>query len=303
MTYKLKIITDGDRLLDLLQDNFSWLQERGYNLGIKVDREENASIINLELQGYTLDRYFNQDDIIYIFKHQMSELLAEYIAETWEKKLLWKEIIKNYKVISDQDKQIVYYKSLEFLRLYNNNDSINLLLNFSRKNKIANKILKYIEDNDFLVIEGFINFCMQDYLTEIKFAIELAYEELRNEKEYNEFIKLLRYFVETQPPRVFEVNLFMKEDGLFYLWDGNGVKIEEKYIDYYLDDIIMNDTSLDDVLISILITISPQKIVLHNTSAIDYSEPVEIIKKVFNEKIVNCSNCDRCLKLKSQIEQ
>ncbi|MBP1762261.1 MAG: hypothetical protein H6Q64_1803, partial [Firmicutes bacterium] len=45
---------------------------------------------------------------------------------------------------------------------------------------------------------------------------------------------------------------------------------------------------------SILITVSPRRIVLHNASS-DYSEPVKIIRQVFGERIKECEGCERCL--------
>ena len=43
----------------------------------------------------------------------------------------------------------------------------------------------------------------------------------------------------------------------FSTWDGSGIKIEEHYMNYYLDDMLLNEINFDDVLISILITIAP----------------------------------------------
>ena len=85
----------------------------------------------------------------------------------------------------------------------------------------------------------------------------------------------------------------MGANGIFYLWDGQGIKIEENYINYYLDEMLMDEINLDDVLISILITIAPRKIILHNVANLN-SEPVEMIKSVFKEKISQCPGCERC---------
>ena len=44
-------------------------------------------------------------------------------------------------------------------------------------------------------------------------------EELLIEKEYNEFIKLLRYFVEIQEPKVNEVHVVVEDDRKYVLLD------------------------------------------------------------------------------------
>ena len=150
------------------------------------------------------------------------------------------------------------------------------------------------------VVEGFVNFCIKEYCREIRFAVELAREELRNEKEYNDFVNLLRYFVDTQIPKLFEINLMMYDTGSFYLWDGEGVEIEENYLNYYFEDMYLDEINLDDVLISILITLAPRRIVLHSIEALPASESVEMIKRVFSEKISICNGCERCQKVKSE---
>ena len=159
---------------------------------------------------------------------------------------------------------------------------------------MAHRILEHINTSNLIVIEGFINFCLKDYLNEIRFAVDLAVEELRNEKEYNEFVKLLRYFVDTQVPKSYEVNLMMTGKGVFYLWDAQGSSIEEKYINYYLDDMLLDEINLDDILISILITIAPRRIVLHNVHDYINNEAVDVIRNVFQKKISICSGCERC---------
>lgn len=305
MIYELQIATAADEnlLLEEFSQRFCWLRERGYLLGIsRVANEKNNTLfVNLKLQGNNSDLFLKEDDIIYIFKHQISEFLAEHILRDWEEKILIKEISKKSRQISSADHKIVLNKAVEFLRRCNSNESLNLLLNYGRKNKISHKIMDYIYSNNSLVIEGLINFCMPDYLNELKFAVDLACEELRNEKEYNNFVKLLRYFVDTQPPRLYEVNLLMDQTGLFYMWDGDGANIQEKFTNYYCNDSLINEISLDDMLVSILITVSPQRIILHNAVEQD-TEPVKMIREVFAERIVDCDGCERCQPLKPDDE-
>lgn len=298
MIYELQIATAAEEnlLLEEFSQRFCWLRERGYFLGISrvANEQSNTLFVNLKLQGNNNDSFLKEDDIIYIFKHQISEFLAEHILRDWEEKILIKEINKKSRHISSEDQKVVLYKAEDFLRRCNSNESLNLLLNYGRKNKISHKIMDYIYSNDSLVIEGLINFCMPDYLNELRFAIDLACEELRNEREYNNFVKLLRYFVDTQPPRLYEVNLLMDQDGLFYIWDGEGSNIQERFTHYYCNDIFINEISLDDMLVSILITVSPQRIILHNAEDQD-TEPVKMIREVFAERIQDCEGCERCL--------
>lgn len=298
MKYEFQVITavDCHEFLHSLEDRLKWIREKEYFLytDTNILKENELSLISLRLQGSYNDQVFRDEDIICIFKHQIAEVLAEHIVNDWESRLIWKAIFRNCRHLSGDDSIIIFKKSSDFLKKCHYNESINLLMNFGRKTRIVHKLIEHIENNSILVVEGFINFCLQDYLSEIKFAVELAVEELKNEKEYNEFVKLLRYFVDTQVPKVFEVNLMMGKNGVFHLWDSDGQKIEEKYIHYYLEDMLLNEVNLDDVLISILITIAPRKIIIHNMGTILSSEPVKMITNVFQEKIVLCNGCEHC---------
>jgi putative sporulation protein YtxC len=299
MIYEMQIATaaEDNILLREFSHRFSWLRERGYLLKVKRVAYENSNtlMIDLTLQGENNDIFMKDEDIIYIFKHQMSEFLAEHILRDWEERMVRREITKRTRHIALSDQEIILQKAIDILQRCNANESINLLFNYGRKNKISHKIMDYIYVNNKLVIEGLINFCLQDYLSELRFAVDMACEELNSEKEYNDFIKLLRYFVDSQMPRVCEVNLLMDKSGLFSLWDDKGVSIDEKFLNYYSNEILYNDVSLDDILVSILITISPRRIILHNAEQ-ENSEPVKVIRQVFAERIRDCSGCERCMK-------
>ncbi len=298
MVYELQIITAADRdlFIEEFSKKFSWLRQRGCLLTVNSrDCSRNDGIIfDILLQGKVSSSYYREEDYIYIYKHQLAEFLADHIINDWQDRLTWKEIVKPKRSILPDDRLTVMNKTTKFLKHCHTNESLNLLMNYGRKNKISHRIFDYLFSHQKLVMEGFINFCMQDFLTDIRFAVDLACEELRNEKEYNEFVKLLRYFVDTQPPMLLEVNIMTAEDNGFILWDGNGIRIEEKQIKYYMEDLARGDISLDDVLVSILITVAPRRIILHKTDQQEDTESVQMIKKVFDSRIIVCEGCDRC---------
>lgn len=299
MVYELQIITaaDKDLFIEEFSKKFSWLRQRGCSLTInsRIINRNCGVMFEILLQGKVSSSHYREEDYVYIFKHQLAEFLAEHVIKDWEGKLTWKEIVRPKRNILPDDRNTVMVKATKFLKHCHTNESLNLLMNYGRKNKISHRIFDYLFSHQKIVLEGFINFCMQDFLTDVRFAVDLACEELRNEKEYNEFVKLLRYFVDTQPPMMIEVNIMTSEDNGFILWDGNGIRIEEKQIKYYMEDLARGEISLDDVLVSILITVAPRRIILHKTDKQEDSESVQMIKKVFDSRIIVCEGCERCL--------
>ncbi|MGI6550198.1 MAG: sporulation protein YtxC [Syntrophomonadales bacterium] len=297
MIYSLDLVMQNgeEYIRERLETSFYWLKERGFHLTVQVYPGEPFRIIQLTLSGSTHNGVFHDDDIIYIFKHQLAEILAEAILNHWEKKLIRRQAERNYKRLPSAEQAELAERAVHFLRRCNDNESLNLLLKFGRKNKISHNILEHLDTDNTLNLDGLVNFSLREYLREIRFAVDLAYEDLKSEKQYNDFIRLLKYFVETQPPKAVEVNIYLAENGAFHLWDEKGHVIEQDLIDLYLEDILTNDNNLDDILISILITVAPRRIIFHSLGAVPDTEPARIIKRVFKERIMVCPGCDRCL--------
>jgi len=296
MFYSMDLVTQHgcQYIIDRLNTSFFWLKERGFQLTVQVVSGEPFSRILITLSGSTRSGVFHDDDIIYIFKHQLAEILSEAILNHWERKIIKRQAERSFKRLTPAEQAELAERAVQFLRRCNDNESLNLLLKFGRKNKISHSILEHLESNNTLNLDGLVNFSLRDYLREIRFAVDLAYEDLKSEKQYNDFVRLLKYFVETQPPKTLEVNIHLAENGDFHLWDEKGQVIEHDFIDLYLEDIMTNDNNLDDILISILITVAPRRIIFHSTGAVPDTEPARIIKRVFKERIMVCPGCERC---------
>lgn len=297
MYYSLELVMQNgcQHITNQLENSFHWLKERGFQLKFQLHCEEPNSRILITLHGSTRGGVFHDDDIIYIFKHQLAEILSEAILNHWEKKLIRRQVERSCKRLTLEEQTELAERAVHFLRRCNENESLNLLLKFGRKNKIAHSILEHLETHDTLNLEGLVTFSLREYLREIRFAVELAYEEFKSEKRYNDFIRLLKHFVESQPPKNPEVNVYLAENGVFHFWDENGRVIEHDLIDLYLEDGICSHDNLDDILISILITVAPRRIIFHSSGTLPPSESARVIKRVFKERVLMCPGCDKCM--------
>lgn len=79
------------------------------------------------------------------------------------------------------------------------------------------------------------------------------------EKEYNEFIKLLKYFIEMEDPKLDRVDIIIKKDGSFKVVDEKGKDILDKLIQNMNDMFMIENSNMYDMLISGLITTAPKK--------------------------------------------
>ena len=76
-----------------------------------------------------------------------------------------------------------------------------------------------MKSENFIIIDGFVNFRLTDYIKELGDIADKAVEEYIAEREYNEFIKLLRYFVEIQESKLDTINIIPSEEGSYFLID------------------------------------------------------------------------------------
>lgn len=297
MHYSLELVMQNgcQHIMEQLETGFYWLKERGIQLEFQIINGEPFNRLLVTLNGSTCSGVFHDEDIIYIFKHQLAEILSEAILNHWEKKLIRRQVERSCKRLPLEEQVELAERAVHFLRRCIDNESLNLLLKFGRRNKISHSILEHLETHDTLNLEGLVNFSLQEYWREIRFAVDLAYEDYKSEKQYNDFIRLLKYFVETQPPKKPEVNVYLAENGVFQFWDENGRVIEHDFIDLYLEDGLGSSDNLDDILISVLITVAPRRIIFHSSGKLPDTGSAQIIKRVFKERVLMCPGCDRCL--------
>lgn len=115
----------------------------------------------------------------------------------------------------------------------------------------------------------------------------LRMEDYRNKKEdkelkaitdeHSEFIELLSYFVEIQEPQIDEVTVKKKGDEYLVL-DSRSNNIDTQYTEEYLEGCFDSIIEYRDLLVSILINLSPKKIILDNIEDEIISELEDIFK-------------------------
>jgi putative sporulation protein YtxC len=172
----------------------------------------------------------------------------------------------------------------------------------NRKNAIIEKITKCIEEYKEINIKGFITFRMREFREDLESIIDKVVENYMVEKEYNEFIKLLKYFVEIQESKIDEVNIIFNENGDYLIQDNNGEDILSKLTSELSEARYTGTVCIEDMLISGLITNCPKKIVIHCSHNCLNSELLETIKNVFLDRVIFCTSCKMCKHIKSTIK-
>lgn len=218
-------------------------------------------------------------------KEKIVGAISKSIIEQYENKLISKLINQNYFYFNLPDKKNILKKTLN----YADNEAV-------CNNFVSTKLKEYLSTTDKLMIDGFVNFRLKDYISELEDLIDKAVNDFMVEKEYKEFIKLLKYFVDIQSPKFNVINIVPYE-GNYYIYNEVLEDITEMCAKDFIREKEDNKISSDDLLISILISVAPRKIYLHKHERITNTELVSTVKQVFLKKIVVCNGCDFCNRL------
>ena len=151
--------------------------------------------------------------------------------------------------------------------------------------RIWDRLMDHLETNDELVYDGFITFRLKDFIGELEDAVERAVDDLLIENEYNEFIKLLQYFVEIQDPKMDEVHVLQQEDKRYVLLDSDFKVIHNEMLEQLAREITDKEIGHVDLLISSLITIAPCKITIHEYDKIK-NRTIEYYQQCLYGKVV-----------------
>ncbi|MFW6282137.1 MAG: sporulation protein YtxC [bacterium] len=256
----------------------------------KLKEKFKAGIIFAEEESkdYTLFKIDFEQNIKFNTIEFLSNIMADIVVEHLEKKFIHRIIKHKYQQFSKDEQNLIEKMTVDHLDESLTPDK--KLGRILRREEIIRQILKYFNKNKSINLEGFVRFRLKDYIDEMKIAVERSVDDLIIEKEYNEFIDLLKYFVELQEPRVLMVNVIQKDNGSFKILDSKGQVINNEYLEGYLSEIFEEEVEYEDLLISALINVAPERIVLHFNN----QDTENTVKKIFTERVEVCTGCKYC---------
>lgn len=211
-----------------------------------------------------------------IHNEEIVDEITDLIIDIIENKLLRKYIIKKYSLESSEDIQKIYICALN---IFKNKE-------FIIKQSLYQKVYDYILNEEYINIEGFVKFRMKEFNNYISTIVDLAWEEYFIKKDQDEFINVLKYFVDAQKEKLELLRIHIKEDNSFILYDKYGNEIDSINDEEIMNIMIKENLNYEDFLMSNLLTLCPGKIEiidsLNNNSS---KEIIEIIKSIFGDKV------------------
>ena len=115
-----------------------------------------------------------------------------------------------------------------------------------------------------LTLKDLLHFSEERIREDIEEIIDKVVEEYMVEKEYKEFVKLLKYFVDIQESKIDKINIYIHEGGGYVLKDGYGNDIFNEFMKELSECKIDTEAKIEDIIISGLITNAPKQVIIHH---------------------------------------
>ncbi len=200
------------------------------------------------------------------FYNELANNLVSLILNFYEENLLKSIIKSNYFYFSESEQDIVLDKCLTYLK---DTSSVEYQV---RIEHIYIAALKYITNNKAMILSGFIHFRLSNYMKILDYVVDTFVNELVVDREYKEFINLLKSYVNSKPSNINTVHFIYKNTSSILL-DNKHKKIpftDDLANLNYISDVSFSE---NDIVLNTLLTLLPQKIIIHLEK-----EPDEFIK-------------------------
>ncbi|MGF7399939.1 putative sporulation protein YtxC [Thermoanaerobacterium thermosaccharolyticum] len=270
---------------DCLKHGIRDMKIEGINVDMNLDDRGNITFFNINVEDEVSCKNINR------IKQHISEIISDIIVNQIDKKLIKKIIDKYYNYFNSNEKQRIANIANGILDNDVNRETFKLV----KKEKIFAEIKDFLKDNETIDIEGFVNFRLRDFIGELSEVVDRAVDEYMMQKEYDEFIGLLKYFAELQDSKIDVLNILIDEDGKFRLYDRDNNPITGKFLSDITIEFSGAELGDDDMLISTLITVAPAKIYIHSVNNMKNKEVLDTVKKIFSGKVFICNGCSLCL--------
>lgn len=251
---------------------------------IKSSNLENVYLSNLEFKFYKNIIVHYKGNKVHLFYKVLSEIITNTILLFYEQNIVKKMLNTNYFYFSEIEQYSILKTCIETL-------NSNIEESLTRKDSLYLSVYNYISSNKCMLLDGFVTFRIKEYIKTLDSIIDLSVNKFVVDKEYHEFIDLLKLYVNSKSSSNEEVHLIYKNKESILLDENkNLINLEDNIFEIkYLSDISF---SSNDFALSSLLSLLPKKIIIHIIDTED--EFINTLKLIFDKKIFICTDCKIC---------
>lgn len=268
------IKTNNENLLDYLLNELDYIEVKP--VAISKNQFKNYKNIIIHYSGNDNKK----------FVHEVSCILSCLVIDELEESFLKMILLKNYFYFNSTEMKHILELCYEIF-----SDDFNTYFD-KKHNLLIDSFENYLITNKCIILTGFINFRIKNYMTILEDVVDEAVNSFVVEKEYLEFISLLKMYVNSQNSNCDVVHLiYNKNNSTLLDKDKNQINVSDDIFKAkYLSDISF---SSNDYALNTLLTLVPKKIHIHIIdNCID--EFIHTISLIFENRVEICTDCSIC---------
>ena len=268
------IKTNNSQIIDSLLKSFEKINLEDTYISIKKFKHFNNIIIHY--LGNSLSKFYTHS----------SNILTKCIINYYEKDLINSNINLNYFYFNANERKQILDNTINLLC-----DNIN---SPKRYDLINNEIFEYISSNHSFYLQAFINFNLNKYITLLNNQIDIAVNKFLIDKEYLEFVNILRLYIKSEEKNseAEHLHLIYNNKTSIIIDDNQNIISCNDSINKvkYISDISF---SSNDLALNTLLNLIPKQLTVHLVDGY-CDEFINTIKLIFQERVMICENCDIC---------
>lgn len=259
---------------------------------------KNISNINLDNIFFVTRQFSKYNNVIVhytgsnipIFLDELTNVLTSCIIDNFEHKIIHSLLMLNYFYFDDVDIKAIESKSNNLLTSKVSNKMLPFEV-YDRYDVLWNDVLRYINYNKSMVLEGFVRFRITDYIKILDSYVDFAVNEFILNREYCEFIELLKMYINSKEPSTDLMHLiYVNEESILLDSNKNIISLTHNNLEsHFLSDISF---SSNDYALNSLLNLLPKKLIIHLVSNED--EFINTIKLIFGKSVSICTDCNIC---------
>lgn len=225
----------------------------------------------------------NNDDL---FIKKISSLLSLFVIDELEEIYIERNLLLNYFYFNTNERKEIINICCDIMV-----DDFSSL--FDKKLTVLCNIFEnYLTQNKKLFLDGFLNFRLQKYQNIIDEIVNEAVNSYIIEKEYLEFISLLKIYINSQKSTCDTIHIIYSQSHSILLNEKKEI-IPTTSINSsakYLSDISFSE---NDYILNSLLTLLPKKIYIHLIDNF-IDDFLITLKSIFENRIHICNDCNIC---------
>lgn len=221
-----------------------------------------------------------------LFLNKICSILSLLIIDELEENFLKRILLQNYFYFDSKERK-------QILEIYYDINSSDFTVIFDRKFKtLFDCFYRFLVENKSLVLNGFTNFRIKSYFDILDEIANEAVNQFIIEKEYLEFISLLRLYINSQDNHCDVVHIIYSSSESILLDENKEIimNTDDNLKTKYLSDITF---SSNDYTLNSLLTLLPKKIYIHLIDPY-MDEFIHTLQAVFESRVHICSDCNIC---------